>query len=82
MTIEQLAPLVNGFSLTACGQTMVLDRLRVRRISDRALEFAFLIAGTDLVPRLRLTKERFASSTWEDLSRIFGRVASRAAGCS
>jgi len=35
MTIEQLAPLVNGYSLNACGQTMVLDRLRVRRISDR-----------------------------------------------
>ena len=81
MTVEQFAPLVNGFSLTACGQTMVLDRLRVRRIADR-VEFAFLIAGTDLVPRLRLTTERFANSTWEELSRILTRVASRAAGCS
>jgi hypothetical protein len=82
MTIEQLAPLVNGYSLNACGQTMVLDRLRVRSVPDRALEFAFLIAGTDLVPRLRLTRERFASAGWDDLSRIFRRVASRAAGCS
>jgi len=82
MTVEQLAPLVNGFSLLACGQTMVLDRLRVRRISDRALEFAFLIAGTDLVPRLTLPRDRFASANWEDLSRVFRRVASRAAGCT
>ena len=81
MTLEQLAPLVNGFSLTACGQTMVLDRLRVRRISDRAFEFAFQIAGTDIVPRLHLTRERFANSSWDDLARIFTRVAARAAGC-
>jgi len=82
MTVEQFAPLVNGFSLTACGQTMVLDRLRVRRVADRSVEFAFSIAGTDLVPKLRLTTERFAKSSWEELSRIVARVASRAAGCS
>lgn len=82
MTVEQLAPRVNGFSLTACGQTMVLDRLRVRSISDRAVEFAFLIVGTDLVPRLRLTRERLAGSSWDDLARIFTRVAARAAGCA
>jgi hypothetical protein len=81
MTVEQLAALVNGFSLTACGQTMVLDRLRVRSTSDRAVEFAFQIAGTGLVPRLRLTPERLANSSWDDLARIFTHVAARAAGC-
>jgi hypothetical protein len=34
------------------------------------------------VPRLTLPRDRFASANWEDLSRVFRRVASRAAGCT
>ena len=46
MTIEQLVPLTNGLSLTACNQTLVLDRTRITRLPDRSIEMAFRIAGT------------------------------------
>ena len=81
MTIDQLVPVTNGLSLTACNQTVVLDRTRITRFPDRSVELAFRIAGTDLAPRLRLSALRIASSSLDDLVGIVRRVASRAIGC-
>ena len=81
MTIEQLVPLTNGLSLTACNQTLVLDRTRVTRLSDRSIEVAFRIAGTDFAPRLRMSHLRLASSSLEDFTAVVRRVASSALGC-
>jgi hypothetical protein len=81
MTIEQLVPLTNGLSLTACNQTLMLDRTRITRFPDRSIEMAFRIAGTDLAPRLRLSALRLASSSLEDIVAIIRRVASSALGC-
>jgi hypothetical protein len=81
MTIEQLVPLTNGLSLTACNQTLVLDGTRVTRFPDRSIEMAFRIAGTDLAPRLRLSGLRLASSSLEEIVTIVRRVASSALGC-
>ena len=33
MTIEQLVPLTDGLSVTACAQTLALDRTRVTKVS-------------------------------------------------
>jgi hypothetical protein len=81
MTIEQLVPLTNGLSLTACNQTLVLDRTRITRFPDRSIEMAFRIAGTDLAPRLRLSGLRLASSSLDDIVTIVRRVAASALGC-
>ena len=81
MTIEQLVPLTNGLSLTACNQTLVLDRTRITRLPDRSIEMAFRIAGTDLAPRLRLSGLRLATSSLDDIVTIVRRVASSALGC-
>jgi len=81
MTIEQLVPLTNGLSLTACNQTLVLDGTRITRFPDRSIEMAFRIAGTDLAPRLRLSGLRLATSSLDDIVTIVRRVASSALGC-
>ena len=81
MKIEELVPLTNGLSLTACGQTLMCDRARLSPAGRDALDLAFLIVGTDFVPRLRLTRERIASATAEDLMRIVRGVARRAMPC-
>jgi hypothetical protein len=81
MTIEQLVPLTNGLSVTACNQTVVLDRTRVTRFPDRSIEMAFRIAGTDLAPRLRLSALRLASSSLDEIVTIVRRVAASALGC-
>ena len=81
MTIEQLVPLTNGLSLTACNQTVMLDRTRISLLPDRSIEMAFRIAGTDLAPRLRLSALRLASSSLEDVTMMVRRVATRAMGC-
>ena len=81
MKIEDLVPLTNGLSVTACGQTLVCDRARIRPIRNDALDMKFLIAGTDLVPRLRITRERVLKATADDLARIVGRVVRGVLGC-
>lgn len=81
MKIEDLVPLTNGLSVTACGQTLVCDRARVIPVTGDAIDMKFLIAGTDFVPRLRLTQQRVLNATAEDVSRIVRRVVKRAIGC-
>jgi hypothetical protein len=81
MTIEQLVPVTNGLSVTACNQTLVLDRTRITRFPDRSIEMAFRIAGTDVAPRLRLSALRLASSSLDEIVTIVRRVTSSALGC-
>ena len=81
MTIDQLVPLTNGLSVSACAQMLAVDRARVTGISDRAIEMSFRIAGTDYAPRFRLTRKRLASSSFEDVAAIVRSVASSAIGC-
>ena len=81
MTIEQLVPLTNGLSLTACNQTHVLDRTRITQLPDRSVEMAFRIAGTDLAPRFRLSALRLATSSLDEVVAIVRRVAAHAMGC-
>jgi hypothetical protein len=81
MKIEDLVPLTNGLSVTACGQTLVCDRARIRAVRTDAIDIKFWIAGTDFVPRLRLTRDRILKETAEDFARIVRRVAQSAIGC-
>ena len=81
MKIEELVPLTNGLSVTACGQTLVCDRARIIPVTGDAIDMKFLIAGTDFVPRLRLTQQRVLKATAEDVTRIVRRVVKRAIGC-
>jgi hypothetical protein len=76
MTIDELIPLTNGLSITACGQTLVCDRTRITPIND-SIDMKFWIAGTDYVPRLRLAKARLASASAETITRILRRVVQR-----
>ena len=82
MKIEDLVPLTNGLSVTACGQTLVCDRARVTAASSDAIDMKFLIAGTDFVPRLRLAQQRVLKATAEDVARILRRVVKQAVGCN
>ena len=81
MTIDQLIPLTDGLSFTACAQTMALDRTRVTKVSDRAIDVSFRIAGTDYAPRLRLTRQWLATSSFEELVSVLRRVARSAVRC-
>ena len=74
MKIEDLVLLTNGLSVTACGQTLVCDRARVIPVRGDAVDMKFLIAGTDLVPRFRLTRERLLKATSDEVARIVRRV--------
>ena len=74
MKIEDLVPLTNGLSVTACGQTLVCDRARVVPVRGDSVDMAFLIAGTNLVPRFRLTRERLLKATADEVARIVRRV--------
>jgi hypothetical protein len=78
MKIEELVPLTNGLSVHDGPRTMVCDRARITRIGDDAVDMSFLIAGTDIVPRLRLRKDRIDRGTPEDLARVVQNVARRA----
>lgn len=80
MTIEELVPLTNGLSVQANGDVLVCDRARVLPIKGDGVDLKFWVVGTDLVPRLRLTSERVASVTVDDLIRLVRRVVRRAAG--
>ena len=81
MTIEQLVPLTNGLSITACAQTLAVDRARVTRITDRAVDMSFRIAGTDYAPRFTLPRRRLASTSFDELVAMIRRVASSAVAC-
>ncbi len=81
MKIEELVPLTNGLSVTACGQTLVCDRTRIMPIRSDAIDMMFLIAGTNFVPRLRLTRERVTKATADEVVRIVRRVVKGAIAC-
>ena len=81
MTIEDLVPLTNGLTVTACGNTLVCDRARITPVRNDAVDMSFLIAGTNFAPRLRLLRERVLAATQDDVSRIVQRVVKRAIAC-
>ena len=78
MTIEQLEHLADGLSVSACGQTFVLDRTRVRPVSA-GHDVSFVIAGTDLAPRVHLAPNQLASSNWEEMSVVLRHLVARLA---
>ncbi len=82
MKIEDLVPLTNGLTVTACGHTLVCDRARIKPVRNDAVDVTFLMAGTDFVPRLRLLRDRVLSATPEEITKIVQRVAKRAVACS
>jgi hypothetical protein len=81
MTIEDLVPLTNGLTVTACGKTLVCDRARITPVRNDAIDMKFLMAGTDFVPRLRLLRERVLGATPDELTKIVRRVVKSALGC-
>jgi hypothetical protein len=81
MTIEDLVPLTNGLTVTACGKTLVCDRARITPVRNDAIDMSFLMAGTDFVPRLRLLRERVLGATPDDVTKIVRRVVKSALGC-
>ena len=81
MTIDQVIPLTNGLSVNACAQTLAVERTRVTRVTDRAIDLSFRIAGTDFAPRFTVPRRRLASATFEDLMAIVRHVAANAVGC-
>lgn len=81
MKIEELVPLTNGLSVTACGQTLVCDRTRIKSVNDYAIDIKFWIAGTDYVPGLRLTRERLLKATADEVAKIVRRVVRCAVAC-
>jgi hypothetical protein len=81
MTIDDLVPLTNGLTVTACGSTLVCDRTSITPIKNDIIEMKFLMAGTDFVPRLRLVRERVLSATPEEVANIIQRVVKRAVPC-
>jgi len=81
MTIEDLVPLTNGLTVTACGNTLVCDRARITPIRNDAIDMTFLMAGTDFVPRLRLLRERVLGATPDEVTKIVQRVVKSAIAC-
>jgi hypothetical protein len=81
MTIEDLIPLTNGLTVTACGSTLVCDRTRITPVRSEAIDMKFLLAGTDFVPRLRLLRQRVLEATPEEVTRIVRRVVKSAIAC-
>jgi hypothetical protein len=77
MKVEELVPLTNGLSVMAGPNTFVCDRARVREIPDDGIDLKFLIAGTDIVPRLRFQRDRFARATADEITRMVRRVVRR-----
>ena len=73
MTIEELVPLTNGLTVTACGHTLVCDRARITPVRSDAIDMKFLVTGTDFVPRLRICGA-------DDLDRTFPRNSAGTAG--
>lgn len=81
MTIEDLVPLTTGLTVTACGNTLVCDRVRITQIKNDAIDMKFLMAGTDFVPRLRLLRERVLKATPDEVARIIRHVVKSAIAC-
>jgi hypothetical protein len=81
MKIEELVPLTNGLSVIACGQTLVCDRTTILPVRSDAIDLKFLIAGTNFVPRLRLTRERVMKATSDEVAKIVRRVVKGAIAC-
>ena len=81
MTIEDLVSLTNGLTVTACGNTLVCDRVRITPVRNDAIDMKFLMAGTDFVPRLRLLRERVLESTPDEVTKIVRRVVKSAVAC-
>jgi hypothetical protein len=76
MTVQQLEYLADGLSVAACGQTLVLDRTRVRPAGG-GHDVSFVIAGMNLAPRVHLSPGQLSASTWEELSAALRRVTAR-----
>jgi hypothetical protein len=76
MTVQQIECLADGLSVLACGQTLVLDRTRVRP-AGAGHDVSFVIAGTGLAPRVRFSPAQLSTSTWEEIAVILRHVASR-----
>jgi hypothetical protein len=81
MTIEDLVPLTNGLTVTACGSTLICDRARLTPVRNDAIDLKFLMVGTDIVPRLRLLRARVLEATPDEVTRIVRRVVKSAIGC-
>jgi hypothetical protein len=81
MTIDQVVPLTNGLSVTACAQALAIERARVTRVTDRAVEMSFRLAGTDFAPRFTLPRRRLASASYDEFAAVVRRVATKAVGC-
>ena len=81
MTIPELVPLTNGLSVPCGRQMLVCDRSRITEVGNHAIDLAFLVAGTDYVPRVRLLRERIERATSEEIARILRRLTQRAVGC-
>ena len=78
MTAQQLEHLADGLSVSACGQTLVVDRTRVRRAAS-GHNVSFTIAGTDLAPRVHLAHNRLAAASWEEMSVLLRHLVTRVA---
>lgn len=78
MTVQQLEYIADGFSVSACGQTLVLDRTRVRQTAA-GHSISFVIAGTDLAPRVHLGRNQLSSTSWEEMASTLRRVVTRVA---
>lgn len=78
MNIEEVVPLTNGLSFSCGRETLVCDRARVTPVRGDAVDVAFLVAGTDYVPRVRLRRDRIARATPDEIARVIRRVACRA----
>lgn len=78
MTIEQLEHLADGLSVSACGQTYVLDRTRVKPAGG-GHDVSFVIAGTDMAPRVHLSPNRLSTSDWQEMSTLLRHLVTRLA---
>jgi hypothetical protein len=80
MTIDDLLLLTDGLTVPAGTGVMMCDRARIAPVREHSIDLAFLIAGTDFAPRLRLTRDRIAKATADEIAGIIRRVARRAVG--
>jgi hypothetical protein len=78
MTIEQLETLADGLTVSACGRTLVVDRMRVQAAKS-GHDVHFIVAGTDLAPRVHLAANQLANSSWEQMSNVLRHVVARLA---
>jgi hypothetical protein len=78
MTIEQLESLGDGLTVSACGRTLVVDRMRVQPAKS-GHDIHFIVPGTDLAPRVHLAANQLANSSWEEMSSVLRHVVARLA---